>query len=329
MLWGNTLVDRFVNGRVVDADTLREIVAVASSAGVTFYDTAEGYGGGTSETRLKNAVTAAGEVPSALCLSSKFLPTLWRWSEKSFLSSLDESNKRLGIPCSPLFFIHSPIHPLGLKHWVRAAGAAYRQGKLRALGLSNCNAKQVCEAVDEAKKSGVPIVANQILFNLLVSNSPAVRETLEACRFHGITVVAYSPLGQGLLADKLDEKKAAEIRMSRVTNLRFSDLVGLRRVMEDISTAHGKPMSQVAMNYVRAKGAVPLVGVRTVFQMREALDALSWSLAPDEVQALDRAALDRHTFERGPIRRALFLTLITGLVTVSRMSAWLFGLVGP
>uniref|UniRef100_A0A0G4I600 NADP-dependent oxidoreductase domain-containing protein n=1 Tax=Chromera velia CCMP2878 TaxID=1169474 RepID=A0A0G4I600_9ALVE len=324
MLWGNTWLDKKVNGRLLSAEEVGAIVSRAVEAGITFFDTAEGYGGGSSEEML--AVGVAGlsaEASRSLILASKFLPTLWRWTERSFIRALEESNKRLGISCSPLFFIHSPMHPRALEVWVHAAGQAYRSRKLEALGLSNFNAEQVRRAVRVAAEYGLRIKANQILLNLLVFQSRALQETLEVCKSHQITVVAYSPIAQGLLADGLTEEKSKKIRMTLMTGVSFETLQPLRRTLQSIAEKYQCSMAQVSLRWVMCKGAVALVGTRSVTQLEDSLKSVQVHLTEDDVEALDEVSMGRHTFEKPIWRRSLFVIFISILVSAYRLNRFL------
>ena len=329
MFWGDTVLDRRISGYVIPKATLAAICREAVAHNVTFFDTAEGYGGGTSEERLAAALRAAGVSDigaSPYIPATKFLPTLFRWTESAFLSALDASNRRMGVDCCPLFFIHSPVHPVAIETWVRAAGRAFKAGKLRALGLSNFNAEQVGRACREASRVGVPVTANQLMMNLMVWRSPELQRTLAACREHNLTVIAYAPLGQGLLADALTPDKCKNIRLSRMTGVTFDDLTALRQTLSRIAEAHGKTMAQVSTQWVVAKGAVPLVGVRKLDHLHQALGATAdtgFRLAPHEVDALDACALGRHTFEKPRWRRSLFVIFISVLMLAYRAAQWL------
>ena len=337
MFWGDTVLDARISGRVIPRSELDAICAEALRHGVTFFDTAEGYGGGTSEERLAASLRAAigvasapaGEPPSlqsSLIPATKFLPTLFRWTEAAFLAALDASNRRMGVACCPLYFIHSPVHPVAIETWVRAAGRAHKAGKIKALGLSNFNAAQVRRACIEARRVGVPVEANQLMLNLLVWKSPQLQATLAACREFGVTIVAYAPLGQGLLADGLTEERHKAIRLSRMAGVTYSDLAPLRAALRDIAANHnGKTMAQVAVQWVAAKGAVPLVGVRTQRHLSEALGATAdegFRLSAAEVAQLDAAALGRHTFEKPRWRRSLFVVFISALMMAYRAAQW-------
>lgn len=76
-------------------------------------------------------------------LATKFLPHLGRWSKRSLSQALHASNQRLGVEASDIYFIHTPVHPMPLEHWVAAAAREANRGRIQALGLSNCNADQV------------------------------------------------------------------------------------------------------------------------------------------------------------------------------------------
>ena len=118
--------------------------------GVQFFDTAEGYGGGTSEERLgdlmaqeRQDATDAGANLHPPIIGTKFLPQLARWTKWSLHRALAASNSRLGLQASDIYFIHTPVHPMPLEHWVAAAAREANKGHAKALGLSNCNAEQV------------------------------------------------------------------------------------------------------------------------------------------------------------------------------------------
>jgi len=104
-----------------------------------------GYGGGTSERRLRD-IRQRLQSPSGLLVATKFLPTIWRLTRSAFFKSLRGSLKRLGVNCIDLYFIHTPIHPVRLEFWVQCCCDAAKQGLIRDIGLSNCNAAQVRRA---------------------------------------------------------------------------------------------------------------------------------------------------------------------------------------
>lgn len=99
----------------------------------------------------------------------------------------------------------------------------------------------------EARRHGKSIAANQVLYSLLDYNSKSLRETEKVCKENNITMVGYSPVGQGLLVDALTEDKFKSIRMAQMTGLKWLDagLLNLRDGIADISIRHRRPMAQV------------------------------------------------------------------------------------
>lgn len=316
MLWGNSGLDAKINGRVVPLDTLREIRRRALEAGVTFVDTAEGYGGGTCELR----VARAGFKPPQALVATKFLPTLWRWSERSVVRAIRRSNRRLGVRRSDICFIHSPIHPRSPAVWIRGAARAVRGGLIRYVGISNFNADQVTAAHAAARAAGIPIIANQIMFNLLVYNARSLTATVDACRERGIAVIGYGPVGQGLLTDGLTPERAARIRLARLAGIRYDDLAALRRKIAEVAERHGRSMAQVCINWSIRKGVVPLVGTRSLDQLDDTISAAGFCLTDTDVAELDALALSHSTFNRPRRRRAFFVVFISMLMVAYRLS---------
>ena len=166
--WGTTPIDqKLINSKGCISETeCKAIFSEFCSSGVTLWDTAEGYGGGTSEKRLgrcmeeyysgkeNSALIQEGEETegSFIVCMTKFLPAPWRYSHGCFERALRDSNKRMNIKCCPIYLIHSPVHWRPLEFWVEAAAICKRKGLLTALGLSNCNAEQVRKAVLAGKK---------------------------------------------------------------------------------------------------------------------------------------------------------------------------------
>lgn len=318
MMWGNTRLDRRINGRVLSIETLNEIRRRARDAGVTFVDTAEGYGGGSCELRVRRA-GYRGEANGEL-VATKFLPTLWRWSEGAVVRSIRRSNRRLGVTACDMCFIHSPIHPRSPDVWIRGAARAVRLGLVRRIGISNFNAGQVERAHNVAAEEGVTIAANQIMFNPIVSGARSLQATVQACRERDIAVVGFATVGQGLLADGLTPERAARARLSRIAGIGYEDLAGLRAVLGRVANRHSATMIQVSIRYSIDKGIVPLVGTRSPEQLSDSLGALAFRLSRDEVAEIDAVALDHSTFDRPRRRRMAFVFFISMLMGAYRLS---------
>src|SRR5215469_4734081 len=123
-----------------DQARLRDTLAAALDAGMGFFDTAEAYNAGRSEIALGQAARADGR---PVLLASKFAPLPYRVTAAQFASALDKTLERLGRDSLDLYYLHFPHSPLGVGAWMRAMASAVKAGKIRAVGISNCNAAQM------------------------------------------------------------------------------------------------------------------------------------------------------------------------------------------
>lgn len=317
MYWGDTPLDKAIAGKVLSDETVAAIRDRSRQVGVTLVDTAEGYGGGTSEARIGRLGFAA----SGHLVATKFLPTYWRWTAGSFVRSQRASNQRLAVSTCDLCFIHSPVHPRKPDVWIKGAARAHREGTLKALGLSNFNAEQVRRAARVARDEGIPLVANQIMYSLLVSRSPALQEAVQASREEGLTILGYSVLGQGLLTPSLTPERLASHHLGRRIALTWDELIPLRETLQTTAQNHNRTVSQVCLQWALGHGVVPLVGTRSVAQLEDTLGCLDFSLSEQELRSLDDHALASSTFDRAPWKRLVFLGFLSTLMTAYKVSA--------
>jgi aryl-alcohol dehydrogenase-like predicted oxidoreductase len=284
--WG----DRFFwgYGRGYTASDVREAFDVSLAAGVNFIDTAESYGRGRSEQLLGEFLRSTDETA---IVATKFMPYPWRLSKGQLLSALKGSLRRLGLSRVDLYQIHWPFPPVSIETWMDALAEAVAQGLTRAVGVSNYNTDQMMRASEALDKHGLPLATNQVDYSLL--NRRVEREgLLDLCKRLGITLIAYSPLAQGVLTGKYTpENPPPGIRGLRYREdllRRAQPLVGL---MEEIGEAHGgRSPAQVALNWTICKGSLTIPGAKNARQAQENAGALGWQLDEPEVNALDEAS---------------------------------------
>lgn len=154
-------------------------------------------------------------------------------------------------------------------------------------------------------KKGVPLASNQIGFSLLGRHNGS-QETLEKCNKLGVKVLAYYPFAMGLLTGKysksltdednsLIQKKKSNMELADLERYAFGDgitvpeggIQPLLTTMASIAKKRKKTVSQVALNYVISKGAIPIPGCRTVTQLKDNLGAMGWRLTATEVKMLE------------------------------------------
>jgi aryl-alcohol dehydrogenase-like predicted oxidoreductase len=261
------------------------VLESALAGGINFIDTAEVYLFGGSEKTLGLLLP---EHRAQVVLASKFFPYPWRLGKGSLKKALQASLKRMGVAQLDLYILHFPVPPVPLETWVEALAEAQQAGLTRAVGISNCNAQQTRRAQAVLARHGLPLASNQVEYSLL--NRSAERNgLLETCRELGVTLVAYRPLGYGLLTGKYKPENLPAVLHGRLVTKadlkRVSPLVGL---LGELGRKHDKTPAQVALNWIVCKGAVPIPGAKNPSQAAQNAGALGWWLEAGEVDALDK-----------------------------------------
>jgi aryl-alcohol dehydrogenase-like predicted oxidoreductase len=284
--WG----DRMYWGYGTDYDEadVRAAFKTCLDAGINFFDTAEMYGFGRSEQIYGQFVRSAGE---ELITATKFLPFPWRVRKTALRRALRGSLRRLAMEQVELYQIHWPMPPVSVETWANAMADAVEAGQTQTVGVSNYNVEQTRRAHATLEARGIPLVSNQVLYNL-IDRRIERNGLLETCRVLGVTVIAYSPIAQGVLTGKYTpENPLPGSRSRRYGRALLEKVQPLIDQLREIGQAHGgKTPAQVAINWTMRKGTVPIPGVKNTRQAEENIGALGWELTGDEVAALDKAS---------------------------------------
>ncbi|MEK7326655.1 MAG: aldo/keto reductase [Chloroflexota bacterium] len=285
--WG----DRFFWGygqSYTDAD-LQAAFAETLNAGINFIDTAELYGPWTSERKLGEFIRTSA-TREKVVVATKFFPFPWRLRRGDLVRALRQSLKRLGLPQVDLYQTHRPSPPVPVETWMEAMADAVGDGLTRSVGVSNYSADQMKRSHDTLARRGIPLASNQVEYSLL-NRLPERNGVLATCRELSVTLIAYSPIAKGILSGKYTPGRLPPglraMRYNREYLARVQPLIGL---VKEIGEAHGKTPSQVALNWLICKGAVPIPGAKNVRQAQENAGALGWRLSESEIAALDKAS---------------------------------------
>ena len=288
---------------VVDQATIDRIVAVSLSAGVDWFDTAQVYGNGRSEQTLATALHDLDVRPGAVVVATKWLPILRRASD--IARTIDARLSCLqGYPID-LYQIHQPWSLSSIEQQMHAMAALVHDGRVRAVGVSNFSAEQMERAGSALQSEGLPLASNQVQISLLDRRIER-NGVLEAARRLGVTLIAYSPLAQGLLSGRFHEDAGAVRRLPRVRRLSFSpagrsyrpeNLARTRPlidVLRQVSAAHGATPSQIALAWLITRYGDTVVAIPGATRPEQAADnaaAMHIELSQDELTRLDEASL--------------------------------------
>jgi aryl-alcohol dehydrogenase-like predicted oxidoreductase len=282
--WGDRTI--WAAGPRYDEHDMRAAFDTALAAGITFFDTAELYGGGQSERYLGRFLRETGATAT---VATKYGPFPWRWSRGDLLRALRASLTRLGLPRVDLYQIHWP--PAQLDAVVEALGDAVEAGLTRAVGVSNFSAAQMRRAHARLARRGTALASNQVEYSLLC-RAPERNGVLAACRELGVTLIAYSPIAKGLLTGKYTPASPPPgIRGWRTSRAYLARLQPLTGLLREIGQTHGgKTATQVALNWLLQPDVVPIPGIKNARQAQDNIGALGWELTSAEHTALAAAS---------------------------------------
>ncbi|HEX4215795.1 MAG TPA: aldo/keto reductase [Candidatus Dormibacteraeota bacterium] len=266
------------------------LVRRALELGVTVFDTAEGYGGGRSERLLGEAL---GERRDEVLVTTKFLPLAPL--PRVTVAHARASRERLGLARIPLYLLHMPS-PLPDPVVMSGLRRAREQGIVHSVGVSNYGLRSWRSA--EAAL-GAPVVANQVLFNLLHRRAASDQVPWAAERER--LVIAASPLAQGMLGAGYDEDHPPPHRGIRRVALASSAFVpareNLRRaaplmaLLRELAAAHGATPSQISLAWLLHHPAVLVIpGASSLEQLESNVAAADIELAGAEHAALTAEA---------------------------------------
>ncbi|OSX68253.1 hypothetical protein BU14_3135s0001 [Porphyra umbilicalis] len=277
---------------------------VLLSGGVSFLDTAEVYGyqslaeGASAECLLGGMPLPPG-APSSPVLGTKYFPVPWtaalvgggvRAGRGAVVDALRASLGRLNVPAVDLYSIHFPLPYLGGEGaLVDGLSAARDEGLLRAVGVCNYDARGVTRIAARLRSAGLALTTNQVAYSLL-DRAAETSGVVEACGAEGVTVVAHTPLAGGVLAGRELGVRAPAAAVDEAAFWR-----PLTQLMKLVGAFSGNgrvdvSAAQVAINYLVAKGALPIAGVMKERHARDVVAAGDWALDANSVGVLEEKA---------------------------------------
>ena len=251
--------------------------------GINFFDTAEIYTGGRSE-QLLGACHRRDNRP--VVIASKYMPSTTRLTSGQFMEALNSTLSRLGVEILDLYYIHMPPTTQSVEVLMDYMAEVFEAGKIRAVGISNFDADQMRRAAARLEGHGVPLAANEVEYNLM-NREPETNGVLDACRELNASLVAYRPLGRGLLAS-VDAMGGS----SKNTRARSPSEDTIMETLRLIAEHLGRSVSQVALGWLLRKddAVIPIPGATNVSHALDNAEALDWILGEAEFKQLEEVS---------------------------------------
>lgn len=299
---GTSDLARLVGG-VGPRDAAR-FVDMCREAGVNLFDSADIYSEGEAEILLGRAL---GAIRHSVMIATKASGRTGPGaddvgsSRRHLMEACEASLKRLGTDYIDLYQLHGFDALTPLEETVRALDDLVKSGKVRHVGCSNFSAWQVMKTLCVAEKASCTPLASQQIYYSLVGRD-AEHELIPLSVDQNLGVVVWGPLASGFLSEKTSRGRA----YSPATRLGAgvpgsNDLFDsnsafdVLEVAREIALARDKSVSQVAINWLLSKPGVTTVtlGARSVEQLRDNLQAITWRLTEEELERLDAVGAPR------------------------------------
>ena len=293
--WGDRLFWNY--GSEYGEQEVQNAFETALADGVTFFDTAEVYGLGESERLLGRFLQ---QTTQPVQIATKYFPLPWRFGKEAVADALTASLKRLEVEQIALYQVHMPFDFfMGQPTLMEALAEEVKKGRILSVGVSNYSAAQMQQAHDLLAKYSVPLAVNQVRYSL-VARQIEQNGILELAHKLGVTILAYSPLAQGLLTGKYTPDNTERVQGARKLDPKFSTQ-GLTKIkpllnhLGQLGEKYQKTPAQIALNWLMAQGKViPIPGAKTARQAKENAGALNWQLSSEDVEQLSFLSQSYH-----------------------------------
>lgn len=283
--WGDRVVWQYGHG--YSHTEVQQAFLASLNEGIRFVDTAEIYGNGRSEQLLGQFLKET-EIP--ILIATKFLPFPWRFGKSSFPRALKGSLGRIGVESVDLYQIHWPTPLMSIDTMMDGLAECVKSGMTRTVGISNFGQSKMLAAYSALARHNIPLASNQVHYSLL-NRTVEKNGTLARCKELGIRLIAYSPIEMGLLTGKYSADSPPPGARARNYSGLLPKLGPLLKLLTEIGQDHGgKSNTQVALNWVICKGALPIPGAKNAGQAQENAGGLGWKLKEEEVVRLDEAS---------------------------------------
>jgi 1-deoxyxylulose-5-phosphate synthase len=280
---------------VLDIDASRPLVRSAVDAGITFFDTADGYSNGVCEEVTGTLLREFFPRRDDYVLATKvFFPMSDRpndrgLSRKHVLASIDASLRRLGTDHVDLYQIHRFDPDTPIEETMEVLHDIVRAGKARYIGASSMYAWQFAKAQSTADLGGwTRFVSMQDHYNLIYREEE--REMHPLCLDQGVGVIPWSPLARGRLARLPEQRTTTRSANDPIGDSMYTEADdAVAQAVADVAKARDLPMAQVALAWMLHKEAItaPIIGATKPGHIEDAVAAVNVELSDDEIAALE------------------------------------------
>jgi aryl-alcohol dehydrogenase-like predicted oxidoreductase len=279
------------------------ITAAALDFGINFFDTADVYSGGVSETVLGKALGSRRKdavVATKVRFAMGNKPNDTGLSRFHIIKSCEDSLRRLGTDFIDLYQIHSYDSGTPLEETLSALDHLVKSGKVRYIGCSNLTAWQTMKSLAISEKLNLEkFVTTQLYYS--IGARDVEHELVPLCIDQQLGILCWSPLSGGFFTGKFrknvetpanarrSNRQSSSMRYWPVDEEKGYEIVNC---LEQIGNLYDKSIAQTALNWLLCRPAVTsvIIGARNIQQLTENVKAAGWQLSADDVAFLDEAS---------------------------------------
>jgi len=277
----------------LEDNMIERIVSLSIDGGINWYDTAEVYGGGESEKALSKALKAAGKKPGEVIVATKWWP-LFRFAS-NIRKTIKERIRLMDPYPIDLYQVHQPWSFSKENSEMTVMAELVNRKLIKAVGVSNFNAQKMENSWDSLQKSGIPLATNQVRYNLLDRRIES-NGVMALAKKLGITIIAYSPLAQGLVTGKFHDNPEL---LRNIGFRKYSPQFkpeGLEKslpvviLVKELAIKYNVTPSQVALNWLiqyNGDTVVAIPGATKEIHVKENCGAMSFRLSDEDMARLD------------------------------------------
>lgn len=285
-------------------DRMTELCCTAFDHGITHFDLANNYGpvpGAAEENFGRMLKKDLGPYRDELVISTKAGYDMWpgpygNWGSRKYLiASLDQSLKRMGLEYVDIFFHHRPDPNTPLEETAGALDSIVKSGKALYVGISNYNKEQTIAIAELFKKMGTPFIINQRKYSIFVRDIE--HDGLKAyAAEHGIGIITFSPLAQGMLTDRYlhgipqDSRIRTDGRFLKEESVNQETLDKVQ-ALNAIAQRRGQTLAQMALAWILRDGDITsvLIGASKPSQILDNLGMMeNTKFSEEERREIDR-----------------------------------------
>ena len=286
---------RMVYPKLSDQES-NAIVKAALDNGINWFDTAESYGKGISESKLSKGLQAADKNDDEIIIATKWMPIMRRAS--SIKKTIDDRKKYLNPYTIDLHQIHMPFAMSSFQKQFDAMADLLDEGHIRSIGISNFSAKQMIKAHEILADKGHVLASNQVNYSLIKRKIES-NGVLDTAKELGISIISWSPLQSGILTGRFHENR--DQTESLLLGRKMMSRGGLKKsqklidAMGLIAESHEATIAQVALNWLinfHGDTVVAIPGSTKPRQAEQNGQVMNFKLTKTELNDLEELSRD-------------------------------------